>query len=105
MINERGEQCVGFNQKHTRYKDVNKGGELTFKKGYTDIKGAQFFQTYFQFHQDCSTYNLSGVHESDFVTDLIQSFNNKCKNNPKCQIPYDYTKLNQKCLKEVIKRA
>lgn len=59
---------------------------------------AKYFDTFYPFQEDCSTYTHAKVVNSDFVQDLIAQFKEKCLDNPTCDISYDYTKLDEQCL-------
>ena len=70
LVDKSGDQCVDYEKKHTRIEDANEGGKLKFLEGYRNINFAQYYETYYKYQADCSTYNNSGLLDSKFVSKM-----------------------------------
>lgn len=72
---------------------------------YLDVPDVKYFETFMIMHDDCSTYMSEEMLKSTFISELVFQFDRDCVGKPRCDIQFDYMKMPEKCLNEVIRRA
>lgn len=68
----KDQQCLSeeYNRDHTAWLSLDK--ELKVEEGFIQKEGAWYFQSYMEYFEECSTYQISKeFRTSKFVTDLL----------------------------------